>query len=122
MITQEIDNIKINIITNINEWGKEFYDIPEDAILENTEDLEKECMGFSSIDDNEIWIYKSKNSSFEELLSVVSHELGHLITNGYKKNPPQTKRYNSKHELKAIHYENFVMKSYKITTILFNII
>lgn len=123
MITKQLENTKVNICTDIMEWGREFYGIPEDYKIEdlqNATELQSECMGFSSIDDNELWIYKSKNCSFEELLSTVAHELGHLVEGGYKKNPPQTKRYDSRHELKAIHYENFVVKSHRIAAALFN--
>lgn len=34
---------------------------------------------------------------------------------------PQTKRYDSRHELKAIHYENFVVKSHRIATVLMKV-
>jgi Zn-dependent peptidase ImmA (M78 family) len=118
MITKQIENTKVTLYTDAEEYAKDFFDIPEGAILD-TNNL-TESAGFSSIDDDEIWIFKGKNCSFEELLSTVAHELGHLIEGGYKKNPPQIKRYDSRHELKAIHYENFVIKSHRIATVLFN--
>jgi Zn-dependent peptidase ImmA (M78 family) len=118
MITKQIENTKVTYYTDAAEYAKNFFDVPEGFIL----DIDKfpESAGFSSIDDNEIWIFKGQNCSFEELLSTIAHELGHIVKGGYKKNPSQNILFRKIHELKATHYENFVVKSYRIASILFN--
>ena len=117
MKTFTLENTKVTLYTNVEEYIKDFYDPPEGAVLD-TNNL-PETAGFACIETNEIWIYKSETCNFEELLSTVAHELGHLIEGGYKKNPPQKRRYDKKHELKAIHYEDFALKAYRIATTLF---
>lgn len=117
MISNKIGDIKVTLYTDANEYAKEFFDIPDGAVLD-TENL-PDSAGFSCIDDNEIWIYMGDDCSFEELLSTVSHELGHLVEGGFRKNPPQKRRYNKKHELKAEHYEHFVIKSYEISKLIY---
>lgn len=119
MKIKKIEGIKISLYTDAEEYVKDFFEIPDGAFLDTT-NLPKSA-GFACVEDNEIWIYKGSDCSFEELLSTVAHELGHLVEGGFKKNPPNKVRYNAKHELKAIHYENFVLKSYRIASILFKI-
>ena len=116
MITQKIEDITVSLYTDAEEYTKDFFDIPEGAILD-TEDL-PESAGFACIKDNSIWIYKREDCCFYDLLSTIAHELGHLVEGGYRKNPPDKMRYDKKHEEKANHYEDFVMKAYRFTNIL----
>lgn len=119
MIQSTIDNIKVCLYTDANEFTKDFFDIPEGAILDET-DLPLSA-GFACIEENAIWIYRCEGCTFEDLLSTVAHELGHIITGGYSKNLPESKRYDKKHEQKAEHYEQFVMRAYRITDMLFRL-
>lgn len=114
MITQKIEDVTVNFYTNAQEYANDFFDMPDGAEIDDL--YLPESAGFASIDDKEIWIYKRHDCTFEDLLSTVAHELGHLVEGGFKKNPPQTNRYDKKHELKAIHYENFTVKAYRIAT------
>ena len=93
---------KVNVYYDIEEWGKEFYSMPEGAILEDREELESECMGFACPDDNRISIFIPKIQKYRELEKTVAHELGHLME--FKvKFPDELERQ----EQKANHYESF---------------
>lgn len=122
MITFNFKNIKINIYTDPMEFAncdeKPFGEIPDDYTFAGVQG--GNSTGFASIDLNMISIYVGPNCEFKDLLSTTSHELGHLIEGGFKKNPPQKDRYFNKHEEKANHYENFVLDSYDLTNLIFS--
>ena len=103
----EHEGIIVNICTNIYEWGKEFYDIPDNAILENLEELESECMGFASIYEGHIYIYIPPKYELVDLFSVTAHELGHVTEPDFPPSPdPDNEDAN---EQKAMHYEIFTL-------------
>lgn len=114
-IAHEIEGIKFIVYNNPIEFTSDFFIIPEDAVLN---DYIPTSSGFACIPDNEIAIFKRDDCSFDDLLSTIAHELGHLIEGGFKKNPPDKDRYWKRHEQKAEHYENFTMKAYRITKII----
>lgn len=99
----------LNLCTDIIEWAKTFYGMPEDSELDNREELEKECMGFSSLDDKEIWIFVPKNCKAEEFESTIAHEVGHIIEFKHPTNPEQIEENDELHEQKAEHYEQYYM-------------
>ena len=103
-------NINVGLSTDPESFSRKFYDVPENAVL----DMESlpDSAGFSEIETKQIWIYVGKTSSFKELLSTVAHELGHLITGGFIENPPFAEEFDELYELKAEHYEDFVVDSY----------
>jgi len=100
---------------------KPFGDIPDEyqfagiVNMDNGEVGEFKSTGFTTLDDKTIRIYCAPDCEFDDLLSTVSHEMGHLIEGGFKKNPPNSNRYTSRHEQKAEHYEHFVMDCYNLT-------
>ena len=47
----------INICTNIIEWAKEFYDMPDGAELVNKDEVSSGCMGFAQIDEKLVWVF-----------------------------------------------------------------
>lgn len=72
--------------------------------------------GFAGLDDKIIRVLALPNCPFLCLFETISHELGHLIEGGFKKNPPiYDPKYNNKHEEKAEHYEKFAMNCYALT-------
>ena len=102
------NHINVFILQDIEEWGREFYGMPQGAELENKVELECEPMGFSELESNTIWLFIPRNHvQFNDVFLTVAHELGHIITGGFKKNPPNKPRYAKRHEQKAEHYENF---------------
>ncbi len=116
MVEFKFKNIRVGLYTNPEAFARKFYCVPETAIL----DMESlpDSAGFSEIEEKLIWIYVGKTCSFEELLSTVAHELGHLITGGFIENPPFEEEYDELHEVKAEHYEDFVLDSYKLAKII----
>jgi hypothetical protein len=114
----ELEGINVKFYTDPLEFCKDYYEIPENAELDRNN--LPESAGFACIVDNEIAIQIRNDCSFFELFSTVSHEVGHLIEGGFKKNPPDKNRYFKKHEQKAEHYEQFAIKSYRIAEFLFN--
>lgn len=78
-----------------------------------------ESAGFADIDGNEIAIYKNEICSFDDLLSSVAHEMGHLITGGYVDNPPGAEVYDELHEAKAEHYETFTVDAYQVAKMIY---
>ena len=76
--------------------------------------------GYCDLDKKTIWLCVTKGCEFSDLLSTVSHEMGHLIEGGFKKNPPTGNRYFNLHEKKAGHYENFVLDCYELTNKIMN--
>ena len=99
----------VNICTDIMEWGKEFYGMPDGAELENRSELESECMGFSQIDDKEIWVFVPKDFNEDELAETLAHEVGHIIVPQFITNPEQIEENDQLHEQKAEYYENYYM-------------
>jgi hypothetical protein len=95
-----------------NTREKPFGTIPKDAELEL-----HNCSstGYTMLEDRIIRVFVEKGCSFEDLLGTVSHEMGHLVEGGFKKNPPNKIRYFKRHEVKAEHYENFALNAYKLT-------
>jgi hypothetical protein len=102
----------INVCTDIIEWAKEFYDMPDGAILANEDEVNTECMGFAQIEDKEVWIFVPKEYNLKDLKETVAHEIGHIIDGGFKKNPAS--RMMKLHEVKADHYMNFYLLVDKI--------
>ena len=87
---------KINVCQDIEEWGKEFYGLPEGAEIDNRTELESECMGFAQPEDKEMWLFVPHHHKNNDLSETIAHELGHLMT--FK---------SDDHEKRAEHYENF---------------
>ncbi len=104
----------VNICTDIIEWAKEFYDMPEDAELGNEEEVSSECMGFASIDEKILWVFVPKKYNLKELKETIAHEIGHIIEMEYPTNPEQIESNDELHELKADHYMNFYLLVDKI--------
>ena len=50
----------INICTDIIEWAKEFYDMPDGAELANEDEVSSECMGFAQLDEKLVWVLVPK--------------------------------------------------------------
>lgn len=100
----------VNICTDILEWAKEFYEMPEGAILANEEEVSDECMGFACVgEDKEIWIFVPKHYDIKDLKGTIAHEIGHIIELKYPTNPETTEGNDELHELKAKHYEEFYL-------------
>ncbi len=95
-------------------------EIPKGAIFAGLN--EGDSTGFCNLNTNTITLYVGHNCTFIDLLSTISHELGHLIEGGFKNNPPQKNKYFDLHEQKAEHYENFVLDSFNLTSNIFNLI
>lgn len=100
----KIEDYTINVCRDIIEWGVFFYGIPEDAQIQNIEELTTESMGFAIIEDKEIFIFIPIGNQ-NCYKSTIAHEIGHIIEGGFKKNP--TPRMNKLHEKKAEHYEYY---------------
>jgi len=101
----KIKDYTINICQDIYEWGREFYNVPENTILDNIEELTSTSMGFSMIEEKEVWIFIPEGNEKECYRSTIAHEVGHIIEGGFKKNPAP--RMNMLHEKKAEHYEQY---------------
>lgn len=112
----KFNNISVCLYSDPEAFARKFYDVPENAVL----DMESlpDSAGFSEIESKQIWIYVGKTCTFKELLSTVAHELGHLITGGFIENPPFEEEYDELHEVKAEHYEDFVVNSYDLAKII----
>ena len=104
----------INICTDIIEWAKEFYNMPDGAELVNEDEVSSECMGFAQIDEKLVWIFVPKEYDLRDLKETIAHEIGHVIDGGFKKNPAP--RMRNLHENKANHYMNFYLLVDKIVT------
>lgn len=114
MKTLKEQDYTINICTDIIEWAKEFYGMPEDAELGNEEEVSSECMGFSSIDEKIVWVFIPKEYDLKEIKETIAHEIGHIIEMEYPTNPEQIESHDELHELKADHYMNFYLLVDKI--------
>lgn len=104
----------INICTDIIEWAIMFYDMPEDSVLANEEEVSSEFMGFAVIYKKEVFIFVPKKYDLKELKETVAHEIGHIIELEYPTNPEQNDENDELHELKADHYMNFYLLVDKI--------
>lgn len=104
----------VNICTDIIEWAKEFYGMPDNATIHNKQEVESECMGFAQIDDKEIWVFVPNGYNKSDLSSTIAHEIGHITELKYPENPEQIEGNDSLHELKANHYESFYVQVNKI--------
>jgi hypothetical protein len=115
MKTIEIEGYKINICTDIIEWGIEFYGIPRETKVEdldNKEELLSEIMGFAEPTQKQIWVFipyiKAKLFSMkklDELYSTIAHELGHIVEQPEKEKGCELD--STYMERKANFYENF---------------
>lgn len=105
----QYEDYTIKIFTTATEWGKTFYDLPENAVLDEKElnELNGEINGFACISDKTISLYIPDLTDFDEIETTIAHEVGHIIEGGFKKNPPDKARYNKRHEVKAKHYEDY---------------
>jgi hypothetical protein len=101
----KIKDYTVNICQDIYEWGREFYGIPDNAELDNIEELTSTSMGFSMLEEKEVWVYIPKGNMKECYRSTIAHEVGHIIEGGFKKNPAP--RMMKLHEKKAEHYEQY---------------
>ena len=101
----KIKDYTVNICQDIYEWGREFYGIPDNAELENIQELTSTSMGFSMLEEKELWVYIPEGNKKECYRSTIAHELGHIIEGGFKKNPAP--RMSKLHEKKAEHYEQY---------------
>lgn len=102
----------INVCTDIIEWAKEFYGMPDGAIIVNQSEVDNECMGFAQIDDKEIWVFVSKPYLVSDLKEIVSHEIGHIIELNHTINPDENDE--ELHEIKADYYMHYFMLTDKI--------
>jgi hypothetical protein len=98
---------KINLCPDLTEWAIEFFSMPKGAIIDNFKELEVEYMGFSQIDDKEIWLFVPRDHDKARLAETIAHEVGHIIELEHPKNPDQIEENDYLHELKAEHYEDF---------------
>lgn len=73
------NDITVNIYTNIIDWAKEFYDMPEGAILDNEEEVSKEVMGFADVDNKVASIFIPKSCNIQDVKDTIAHEIGHII-------------------------------------------
>ena len=95
-------------------WGL----IPSDAIFE--EFTIDHMTGYAIADSMIIRLLVHPGCNFRDVLALVSHETGHKIEGGFKKNPPDAERYRQRHEDKAEHYENFALDAYDISVLVFD--
>lgn len=118
------EGIKVEIFESAKEWGETFYNLPDNAVLDEKElkELNGEINGFACLEDNTISLYVPMIDD-DELEETIAHEIGHLVEGGFKKNPPDKSRYNKRHELKANHYQDYyklVKKIYELTLLQLN--
>ena len=105
--------IQIHVYYDLLEFGLKYLEVPKGC--EPDYESSDKTGGVTIILDNFIAFYVHPKHDFDDLLATVSHELGHLITNGYTENPPDEDKYFDEHEKKAEHYENFVIDAYNLT-------
>ena len=116
MKTLKEQDYTINICTDIIEWAKDFYGMPDGAELANEDEVSSECMGFAQLDEKLIWIFIPEDYSLGDLKETIAHEIGHIIEIEYPINPEQIESNDKLHELKANHYMNFYLLVDKIIT------
>jgi hypothetical protein len=122
--------IEVRLFLEANQFAqlpeKPFGELPEGALFGGVVDDSgnRFCStGFTVISQKRIYLFVDNDIfDFRDLLSTVSHELGHLIEGGFKKNPPQKRRYDSRHEAKADHYENFALDAYDLSKMIHQVI
>lgn len=95
-------------------WGL----IPSDAIFE--EFTIDHMTGYAIAGSMIIRLLVHPECNFRDALALVSHETGHKIEGGFKKNPPEKEKYKQRHEDKAEHYENFALDAYDISVLVFD--
>jgi hypothetical protein len=108
-------DVNIFVCTAIEEWAKEFYDMPEGSIFdaEQTQGWDQ-VMGFASIDDKTIWIFLPQDYEVEQLEETVAHELGHLAEMKLLSNPDQSDDNFDLHEQKADYFMNFYLQCKRV--------
>jgi len=116
MKTLKQEDYTINVCTDIIEWAKEFYGMPDDSKLANEDEVSGECMGFSQIDTKTIWIFVPKEYDLKDLKETIAHEIGHITEIPYPINPEQTDINDDIHEMKADYYMNFYIFVDKIVS------
>ncbi len=109
MKTIKEQDYTINICTDIIEWAKEFYDMPDGAELVNEKEVSSECMGFAQLDEKLVWVFVPKEYCLNDLKETIAHEIGHIVEMEYPKNPEQIEANDERHEMKADHYMNFYL-------------
>lgn len=109
MHTFKVQDIEVNITSDILEWGREFYGIEEGHTIHEdyVEELTSTSMGFAYLQEKQIWVFIPTGNKPECYRSTIAHEVGHVIEGGFKKNP--SARMIQLHEKKAEHYENYYM-------------
>ncbi len=100
----QINSISVNVCNNIIEWAVEFYDMPNNATIDNIEEVTSECMGFADIDNKIIWVYLPDNYDLIDLKKTIAHEVGHL----------QSNNIIGGEEVKANYYEDYFILVDKI--------
>ena len=101
----------IEVFDDIKEWGITFYDMPENAVIEESffKEFNNEISGFANIEDKIIHLFIYNKDDLIEIENTIAHEVGHIIEGGFKKSPPNKSRYDKRHELKANHYQDYYM-------------
>jgi hypothetical protein len=108
MIIKEQD-YTIKIYTNILDWARDFYGMPDGAILANEDEVSHECQGFAEIDTKSISIFVPKDFNIRELKETLAHEVGHIIELQWPANPEQIEENDELHEIKANYYADYYM-------------
>ncbi len=119
MKTLKEQDYTISIYTDIIEWAKEFYGMPDGAELANKDEATSECMGFAQLDEKLVWVFVPKEYDIKDLKETIAHEIGHIIETKYTTNPEQIEANDELHEMKADHYMNFYLLVDKIVTDVF---
>jgi len=112
-----LGNIEVRVCTDIIEWAKEFYDMPQDSKLVNIEEVSQECMGFANIDDKIIWIFVPKHPDIDDIKTTIAHEVGHIIEFNHQSNLEQIDENDEMHEAKANYYMNYYLLVDKMVNI-----
>ena len=116
MKTLKEQDYTINICTDIIEWAKEFYGIPDGAELANEDEVSSECMGFAQLDEKLVWVFVPNEYDIKDLKETIAHEIGHIVEMEYPTNPEQIEANDELNEMKADHYMNFYLLVDKIVT------
>jgi hypothetical protein len=99
----------INICTDIIEWAKEFYNMPDGAELTNEDEVSSECMGFADSVGKIVWVFVPVGYKLRDLKEIIAHEIGHIIEMQYPTNPEPIEANDELQEMKANHYMNFFL-------------
>lgn len=122
MKTLKEQDYTINICTDIIEWAKEFYDMPDGAELVNEDEVSSECMGFAQLDEKLVWVFVPKGYDLKDLKETIAHEIGHIVEMEYRTNPEQIESNDELHEMKANHYMDFYLLVDKIVADVVNVL